>query len=77
MSSVISLRANRRDESAERQLRVDLAAASLRAGPARSLEIGHRAAAVAGRRAGGGGACLATVVLGPTDGGLRSQPDRQ
>jgi len=30
----------------------------------RSLEIGHRAAAVAGRRVGGGGACLAT---GPGD----------
>ena len=35
-----------------------------RAGPARSLEIGHRAAAVACRRVGGGGACLAT---GPDD----------
>jgi hypothetical protein len=33
--------------------------------PARSREIGHRADAVAGRRAGGGGACLATVTLGP------------
>jgi hypothetical protein len=33
--------------------------------PARSLEIGHRADAVAGRRAGDGGACLATVALSP------------
>jgi hypothetical protein len=29
------------------------------------LEIGHRAEAVAGRRAGGGGACSAPLALSP------------